>query len=1621
MKQRILIVDDMEMNRKLLVNMLQDSYEILEAGNGIEALESMRSVNGELSAILLDIMMPQMDGYEVLRRMQVDEMLSGIPVIVTTGNTEIGAEIEALNIGAIEYITKPYHPDLIKQRLRNIIKLREDAAIVNAIKTDALTGLYSRTAFFEKAAEMISQQEPGYYVMACFDIEKFKIINDQYGNKKGDEVLKYIAHIFEEGFRQCGGICSRIMADNYAVLYPKSFMKSKEIAEIRRKAEMLDGSILPITFGIGRYIADDISLSPSAMYDKASLAKEYAKGRFDKHVVEYNESMRNKILREQEIIGEMKQALANNQFEVWFQPQYNHSTGALVGAEALIRWRHPKRGLVAPGSFIPTFEKNGFVYEVDKFVWEQVCLFQQQCLKAGGTPLPVSVNISRYDIFRKDLVDVISGLIQKYNIPAELLHLEITESAFSKASAQIIKVVKTFQKLGFIIEIDDFGSGYSSLNMLKDVPANTVKLDMRFLEGEDSSGRGGSILESIVRMTRWLGMSVVAEGVETTEQADFLKTIGCNYMQGYLYARPMPASDYQTLFADCRREKKPVALVTVKNLDNNAFWSPKSLDTLIFNSYIGAACVLEYHNEKIEILRANEKHAQVIGDVGMTIEDAIKINWFEYLNEKDTLLLQNALKRSIELNDEITEEYTFWNLPGCPKKTYLRTTLRVIAISGEHYLIYCTNENMTALREAEMKEQKTAEHMQSIMENVSSGITATIIRGEEVEILFVNNRYYEILGYTKEQYEKEIIRTYDLIYPEDRQRVFEAVEETNKNGKTKELEYRAIRRDKKVIWLKNVISMTTFSGIDEPVQLGICTDITGKKQAEEADRIHKEEMQIAMSQMGKMICEYNPITKTMTMPEAYAKWYGVATQYANMPYSVLGMNIIKASDVDSYIQFYESIINGKKAGAYDVTIKRIDGTWHNEHYEFVSIFNDEGKPIKAILSVEDTTEQEETKRRYEHEVQLRRELVRESLIYYEMNLATDMIEEYLSLCEDVPSMKSNMPLNELMRTEILRNVVEEDREKVRSTMFSDALKEAYKRGETNISLEYRRNIPGQGICWVRTNIALMKKPETEEPIAFLYVNNIDIEKKTQIALDHVLDDEVDVVAILNVKSGCAYLAKAMDHADEMNKEVFHYGRRIEKLIQVEIVEEDREACKKFFQIDNLKKALQKESYVMLLYRVIHEDESILRKRAIAFYLDETCQDIVISRRDITVLFEEEQKQKQALQNAVNAANKANSAKSDFLSKMSHDMRTPLNAVLAFSNEEMTENADEAKLREYLDKIHSSGDYLLGIINDVLDMSKIEQNKMVLNPSPFEFKEFVGTVRTVIEELCKNKKIIFEMDASHAQIHTLNVDKVRFDQIFINLLSNAVKFTPEGGKIELIILNHSQPQENIYVKRFIVKDNGIGMSEEFLPHAFESFKQEYRKDISEKTKGTGLGLAIVKEIVELMNGEISVESEIGHGTTFTIDLPLEVIRTQESVNVNISSEKSLEGIHILLGEDNDINTEIAVALLEKQGCLIDCAEDGKETWEMFEKSKEGYYDVILMDIRMPVMDGLESARAIRASKRADAKTIPIIALTADVFCEDARIAKEAGMNTLLTKPIEPRVLYQTLSEYLAMHS
>lgn len=631
MHRTILIADDNIINREMLKNLLSDDYDVLEATNGKEAYDIVLSNYKLISAVLLDIIMPETNGYEVLRQMRADSMLSQIPVIMITSSEEEEARVKALSLGANDFLIKPYNPEIIKHCLRNNITLRETASLINAIQHDKLTGLYTREAFFEKAENMIKNQEPGYYILSCFDVNNFKLINDRYGAGEGDRVLRFIGKTLYEDMQKTEGIGCRISADNFAALYHAKWKNNDFIAKLQNRPSLPEGLNISTAFSVGRYIVTDITLPVASLYDRAYLAKRLIKGRYDKYIAYFDETMLDKLELEQQIIAEMDNALPERQFEVWFQPQYNHSTSALIGAEALVRWAHPQRGLISPSIFIPIFEQNGFIYELDKYVWEETCRYLRKWIDEGRNPLPVSVNISRYDLFRADMTETIIGLISKYDIPVELLRLEITESAFAKSTKLIVRKVKELLSYGFTLEIDDFGSGYSSLNTLKSVPAQILKLDMKFLEDDDDSERGGNIIESIVRMAKWIGMSVIAEGVETAAQADFLKSIGCVYVQGYLYARPQTAQDYEALCKGIVKEEHLIRLETVENLDNNSFWNPNSMDTLIFNSYVGAACIFEYYKGKIELLRVTEKYVQMLGGT-VGIEDVLKIDWAEHLS-----------------------------------------------------------------------------------------------------------------------------------------------------------------------------------------------------------------------------------------------------------------------------------------------------------------------------------------------------------------------------------------------------------------------------------------------------------------------------------------------------------------------------------------------------------------------------------------------------------------------------------------------------------------------------------------------------------------------------------------------------------------------------------------------------------------------------------------------------------------------------------------------------------------------------------------------------------------------------------------------------------------------------
>lgn len=397
---------------------------------------------------------------------------------------------------------------------------------------------------------------------------------------------------------------------------------------------------------------------------------------------------------------------------------------------------------------------------------------------------------------------------------------------------------------------------------------------------------------------------------------------------------------------------------------------------------------------------------------------------------------------------------------------------------------------------------------------------------------------------------------------------------------------------------------------------------------------------------------------------------------------------------------------------------------------------------------------------------------------------------------------------------------------------------------------------------------------------------------------------------------------------------------------------------------------------------------------------------------------------EVLQRAKEQAEYANHAKDDFLSRMSHDMRTPMNAIIGIAALGEDETKEDTA-REYFRNIHLSADFLLGLINDVLDTSKIESSDFVLQPEEYSTAHFAKQIESSIGPLCRQKNITFCFDREDSREEIVWIDHLRFEQIIINLLTNAVKFTSDGGTVELHIKNVSKAGEHIIRKRFIIRDNGIGMSPQFMEHMYEPFAQEH-STLIERTEGSGLGLAIVKKLIELMNGTIECRSEAGKGTEFIIEIDIPICRVLEgqkeeddagSTEQQKKEEYHLAGKKVLLCEDHPLNTQIGVKLLARQGVEAVCAANGQEGVKLFAESAEGELDAILMDIRMPVMDGLTAAGIIREMDRKDAKTIPIIAMTANAYEEDRKKTKEAGMNEHLAKPIEPGDLYDALERYL----
>jgi EAL domain-containing protein (putative c-di-GMP-specific phosphodiesterase class I)/DNA-binding response OmpR family regulator len=538
-----MVVEDELVNSQLLGFILSEEYNVLYADDGRKALDILRDNKGTVSMVLTDIKMPEMDGFTLISEMKSDEDLCMIPIMVLTSESDY--EEKSLQLGAIDFITKPYDmPSIIKARVRRIIELSEGRRIISATEKDYITGLYTREFFFEYGQRRESFN-PGQKLDAVvIDLDRFHVINELYGRNFGNQVLKTVADAVSSFASGCNGIASREEKDVFYILCHQNDSYDGLVEGIKAGLRQLRSGIR-FNPRVGVLPDVDPSVSLLLQFDKARNAcntRRTGSG----SISFYSEEMHRKELLEERLLNEMQTALDEKQFEVWYQPKFavQGEKPVLKSAEALVRWRHPELGMISPGVFIPLFEKSGLIDRLDRYVWTESAA-QVRRWRDKGLAVSVSVNVSRIDLFDSRIGETLTGILEKNGLGFRDIFLEITESAYSEDASQLIEAIASLHDAGFCIEMDDFGSGYSSLKSLAEMPVDIIKLDMSFIRRIHENKTTFRMVELAVEMAKSLGAPVVAEGVENEEQYRLLRQIGCDYIQGYYFSKPLPVADFE--------------------------------------------------------------------------------------------------------------------------------------------------------------------------------------------------------------------------------------------------------------------------------------------------------------------------------------------------------------------------------------------------------------------------------------------------------------------------------------------------------------------------------------------------------------------------------------------------------------------------------------------------------------------------------------------------------------------------------------------------------------------------------------------------------------------------------------------------------------------------------------------------------------------------------------------------------------------------------------------------------------------------------------------------------------------------------------------------------------------
>lgn len=545
-KKTILIVEDEFINREILKNILCHDYELLTAEDGKTALEILNEKQGAISLVLLDLQLPEMSGMEILSQMQSDTHLNNIPVIVLTSDK--GQEVGCLDLGASDFISKPYpNSNIILARIHRVIELYEDRKIIKDTERDPLTKLYTKQYFYEYANEFDMHNKDVEMDAIVVGIRSFHIIKERFGVNYSNALLVRFARRLQKMKAHISGIVCHLEADMFIIYCEHIEKYDNFLKEISENIFVDKENKTPINLQIGVYQNVDKSIDIDMRFERAKNALDKIRSSVVKTISIFDNKLQDKEMFEEQLIEEFPIAIKEKQFVVYYQPKYNikGEKPVLSSAEALIRWKHPKLGLISPGIFIPLFENKGLIRLLDLYVWEEAAAQMKKWKEQPGVYVPVSVNVSRVDLYDPDLLEILKNIIKKNGLSCADLLLEVTESAYTDEIDMILEKIKSLRDAGFKIEIDDFGTGYSSLSMINKIPLDALKIDMIFIRNAFSGKKDNQMIKIIIDLASYLKVPTIAEGVESLEQIAVLKELGCDIVQGYCFSKPVPPEEFE--------------------------------------------------------------------------------------------------------------------------------------------------------------------------------------------------------------------------------------------------------------------------------------------------------------------------------------------------------------------------------------------------------------------------------------------------------------------------------------------------------------------------------------------------------------------------------------------------------------------------------------------------------------------------------------------------------------------------------------------------------------------------------------------------------------------------------------------------------------------------------------------------------------------------------------------------------------------------------------------------------------------------------------------------------------------------------------------------------------------